>query len=141
MNIKELLTDGGGVILILLTLVQIVPVKVNPWSWFAKKIGLAINGEVIKKVDLLNSDVQSLRGEFEEHEATVCRTRILHFGDEILHGVQHSKEHFDQILIDITGYENYCNTHPDFRNSIAVETIKRVKSVYEVCMKNNSFLQ
>ncbi len=102
MNIKELLTGGGGVLLVLLTLIQITPVKINPWSWFARKIGRAVNGELSAKVDKLGIDVRSLRREFEEREATVCRTHILRFGDEILHGVRHSKEHFDQILTDIT---------------------------------------
>lgn len=140
MNIKELLTSGGGVLLILLTLIQIAPVKINPWSWLAKNIGKAINGEVVEKVDNLSTDVRNLRDECEEREATACRTRILHFGDEILHDVRHSKEHFDQILIDITAYENYCASHPDFRNNVAVATIKRINQVYAQCIRDNDFL-
>lgn len=141
MNIKELLTSGGGALLILLTLIQIAPVKINPWSWLAKNIGKAINGEVIEKVDLLGRDVKTLRDECEEREATACRTRILRFGDEILHDVRHSKEHFDQILIDITAYENYCASHPDFRNNVAVATIRRINQVYAQCIRNNNFLE
>ena len=141
MNIKELLTSGGGALLILLTLIQIAPVKINPWSWLAKNIGKAINGEVVEKVDNLSTDIRNLRDECEEREATACRTRILRFGDEILHDVRHSKEHFDQILIDITAYENYCASHPDFRNNVAVATIKRINQVYEWCISNNNFLE
>ena len=140
MNIKELLTSGGGVLLILLTLIQIAPVKINPWSWLAKNIGKAINGEVVEKVDNLSTDIRNLRDECEEREATACRTRILRFGDEILHDVRHSKEHFDQILIDITAYENYCTSHPDFRNNVAVATIKRINQVYAQCIRDNDFL-
>lgn len=140
MNIKELLTSGGGALLILLTLIQIAPVKINPWSWLAKKLGKAINGEVIEKVDDLGADVRNLRDECEEREATACRTRILRFGDEILHDVRHSKEHFDQILIDITAYENYCASHPDFRNNVAVATIRRINQVYAQCIRDNDFL-
>lgn len=141
MNIKELLTSGGGALLILLTLIQIAPVKINPWSWLAKNIGKAINGEVVEKVDNLSTDIRNLRDECEEREATACRTRILRFGDEILHDVRHSKEHFDQILIDITAYENYCASHPDFRNNVAVATIKRINQVYARCIRDNDFLE
>lgn len=141
MNIKELLTSGGGVLLILLTLIQIAPVKINPWSWLAKNIGKAINGEVVEKVDNLSTDIRNLRDECEEREATACRTRILRFGDEILHDVRHSKEHFDQILIDITAYENYCASHPDFRNNVAVATIRRINQVYARCISDNDFLE
>lgn len=141
MNMKELLTSGGGLLLAALTLLQIAPIKVNPWSWLAKKLGKAINGEVIEKVEKLGSDVQALRGECEEREATACRTRILRFGDEILHEVRHSKEHFDQILIDITSYENYCANHPHFRNNVAAAAISRINQVYAQCIRDKDFLE
>ena len=140
MNIAEIFASGGGVLLIIMTIIQITPIKINPWSWIAQKIGKAVNGEIIDKVDKLSTDLQALRNENEEREATTCRSRILLFGDEILHGVHHSKEHFDQILLDIEFYENYCDDHRKFRNNIAVATIERIKQVYKDCMKNNSFL-
>lgn len=141
MNLKEILTDGGGLLLVLMTLVQIAPIKADPWSWIARGIGNAVNGSVIDKVEKLSNDVQALRNECEEREATACRTRILRFGDEILHNVHHSKEHFDQILIDITAYENYCASHPDFRNNVAAATIKRINQVYARCIRDNDFLE
>jgi len=141
MTLKELLTGGGSAVIILATLLQIAPIKINPWSWLAKNIGKALNGEVVEKVDSLEKNVEKLRAECEERAATNCRTRILHFGDEILHNVRHSKEHFDQILLDITDYEQYCNNHPHFKNNVAVATIKRITEVYEECVENNDFLE
>lgn len=141
MTLKELLTGGGSALLILATLLQIAPIKINPWSWLAKNIGKALNGEVVEKVDSLERNVKKLRAECEERAANNCRTRILHFGDEILHNVRHSKEHFDQILLDITDYEQYCNNHPHFKNNVAVATIKRITEVYEECVENNDFLE
>ena len=141
MTLKELLTGGGSAVIILATLLQISPIKINPWSFIAKKIGKALNGEVVEKVDNLEKNVEKLRSECEERAANNCRTRILHFGDEILHNVRHSKEHFDQILLDITDYEQYCNNHPHFKNNVAVATIKRITEVYEECVENNDFLE
>lgn len=141
MTLKELLAGGGGALFILTTLLQIAPINVNPWSFIAKKIGKALNGEVVEKVDNLEKNVEKLRAECEERAATNCRTRILHFGDEILHNVRHSKEHFDQILLDITAYEQYCSNHPDFKNNVAVATIRRITEVYEGCVENNDFLE
>lgn len=122
------------------TLVQIAPIKVNPWSWLAKAIGRAINAEVIQKVDKLEGDLKNLKDQSEEHAAKSCRVRILRFGDEILHDVHHSKEHFDQILLDITEYENYCKSHPEFKNNMTVITTSRIKSTYEQCLEDHSFL-
>lgn len=141
MTLKELLAGSGSVLLILSMILQIAPIKINPWSWIAKKIGKALNGEVVEKVDNLERNVENLRNECEEREATKCRARILRFGDEILHNVRHSKEHFDQVLLDITAYEQYCNEHPHFKNNVAMATIKRITEVYEECVENNDFLE
>ena len=39
MSILEILASGGGVILLLMTMVQIAPVKINPWRWVGRMIG------------------------------------------------------------------------------------------------------
>lgn len=140
MNLQEIVTGGGGILLVVLTLIQIAPVKINPWGWLAKKIGKAINGEVIEKVGKLETDINALRGEAAEKAARDCRVRILRFGDEILHNEKHSKEHFDQILQDITDYDLYCEAHPNFKNNMTAMTTSHIKETYEKCMDNHSFL-
>ena len=126
--------------MLVMTFIQVSKIQINPWSWLAKKIGKAINGEIIEKVDKLSDDLSQLRLESEERDATACRTRIMRFNDEILQGREHTKEHFDQTLIDITNYERYCEEHPKFKNSVAVATIANIRRVYEKCMKEKSFL-
>lgn len=61
-------------------------------------------------------------------------------GDETIHGVRHTKEHFDQILRDITNYEQYCKDHPRFENNTTVLTSQRIKDIYEDCLAKADFL-
>ena len=136
-----------AILCVVLTLVEITPIKINPWSWIANKIGSAFNGELMKEISHLKqeiksvkNDVSDIREEAKEREATSRRTRILEFGDEILHGVDYSKEHFDQILLDITAYENYCDEHKHYMNNVAKATIKHIKHVYQNCLENDGFL-
>lgn len=75
-----------------------------------------------------------------ENEATTCRYRILRFNDEILHDQKHTKEHFDQILEDITRYEKFCGEHPEYENNKAVLAIGNIKRVYQRCSDENTFL-
>lgn len=140
MSLEEILLGGGGVLLAAMTLIQVAPIKVNPWSAVAKAIGRAINGEVIAKVDQLERDLVAMKAAQEERDAISCRSRILHFGDETIHGVRHTKEHFDQILRDITSYEQYCENHPHFENNTTVLTSRRIKDIYEECMATADFL-
>jgi len=125
---------------LLLTLIQISPMKINPWSWLARTIGRAFNREMLERLDDLEKDVKKIQTENEEQKATRCRSAILRFGDEIRHGTLHSKEHFDQILLDITFYEHYCDTHKDFENNIALMTIEKIKDTYSKCIDEDSFL-
>lgn len=139
-EIKEIVMYGGGLTLVLMTLIQITPIKVNPWTWLGRTIGRAINGEVLDRVDTLANDVRELKDEDAEQWASLSRSHILRFGDELLHGVPHSKEHFDQILLDISKYEAYCDEHPNYKNNIANATIKQIKNTYQKCLDDNKFL-
>lgn len=140
LSLGSLLGGGGAVILIFLTLIQISPIKVNPWTWIARKIGRAVTGEALNRLDTLEKNIKEIKEKNEEHEATKCRSNILRFGDEIRHGTRHSKEHFDQILLDISFYEHYCDTHKDYENNIALMTIEKIKDTYRECMNKDSFL-
>ena len=75
-----------------------------------------------------------------EETATNARIRILGYSDEIMHGVRHSEESFNQALQDITVYEKYCDGHPDYKNARAKVAIANIQSTYENCVKEGSFL-
>ena len=139
-NLRELMSGGAVVLAALLSLIQISPIKLNPWTKIARSIGKAINGEVIAKFDALEKRVEHLAHANAEQNAEGRRVRILRFGDEILHDVKHSKEHFDNILKDISVYEKYCKEHPEFENGRTVLTIENIEAKYKKCLENHSFL-
>lgn len=140
LSIGNLLGGSGVILFLLLTLIQISPIKINPWTWLARKIGRAFTGEALDRLDNLEKEIKEIKRKNEEREATDCRSAILRFGDEIRHGTLHSKEHFDQVLLDISFYEHYCSTHNDYANNIALMTIEKIKNTYRDCLNNDSFL-
>lgn len=140
LSLSGVLGGGSAVLLLLLTMIQIAPIKVNPWTWLARKIGRALNGDTLDRLDTLEQDVKEMKQKNEEREAKKSRSSILRFGDEIRRGTRHSKEHFDQILLDISFYEHYCDTHKDFENNIALMTIEKIKDTYRECIDKDSFL-
>lgn len=140
MSLQEILFSSTGGLVVLLTLVQVSPIKLNPWSYIARGIGSAINKDVIEKVEEMNKKVISLEKKMDERNATLCRTHILRFGDEIMHDQLHSYEHYQQILIDIDTYEKYCENHPEYKNNVAGQTIKHIKKMYQKHLDENSFL-
>lgn len=114
-------------------------------KWHQQSVG--IQGDYNKafirideKLDELKADMTASRIKREEGVALTWRYRILRFDDEIRHEVRHTKEHFDQIMEDVTDYEKYCRDHPDFPNNKAKFAIINIKNVYGQCVQENSFL-
>lgn len=107
--------------------------------------------EVLEAVKALTSKIDANRKEADERfnaieermaeeRATNARIRILNYSDEIMHGVLHSEESFNQILDDITQYENYCDKHPNYTNARAKLAVANINKVYEKCVNECSFL-
>lgn len=67
----------------------------------------------------------------DKNSAIQARVRILHFGDDISHGIKLSREHFEQTIKDIDEYQKYCEAHPNFANGIAEQNIKIIKDKYK----------
>ena len=134
MNLHEILTGGGVSLFVLLTLIQIVPIKVNPWSRIARAIGNALNGgDVMARLE------EHIRID-DERDADMHRYRILRFNTEILHKVRHTEEEFNEILYSIKRYERYCDDHPEYENTRAVLAIENIERVYKECMATHDFL-
>lgn len=123
-----------------MTLLQISPIKIDPWTWLARFIGRAINSEIMAEVKELNKRMDKAEEKAEEREIKNARIRILRFGDECKNNVDHSEEHFDQILEDINCYEVYCSEHPEFKNNKAKLTIEIIKDSYQRRLLKNDFL-
>ena len=54
-------------------------------------------------------------------------------------GVEHTKEHFDQILDDIKTYDDYCQTHPEFENNKTVITTQVILETYHRLFVEHKF--
>lgn len=136
-NISKFSSKNWIWFIIVLTIIQITPIKLNPWGALIKWIGGLFNssltkelGMVKKNVNRLQDTVDNLSHTVNENNAINSRVRILCFADDIRHGAEKSKESFDQCLCDITNYEQYCADHPKFKNEIAVMAIKEIKNTY-----------
>lgn len=148
MTLTEIIATvgGGGVVIFILSIIKIKPLEISFWHWLARKIGQAFNGETLDRVREVKEDVQSVKKTLDEHleeekekDILGCRQRILQFADEMYMNKYHSKEHFEEILEQIKVYNDYCSTHPDFKNDRTGIAQKLIKDQYEECMRRKSF--
>ena len=97
--------------------------------------------ELDKKIDGIRKDLDDLRAEIKKGDALQARRRILRFNDELLCGIMHTKEMFDDVLADVDLYSAYCEIHKsDFSNHKASLAMEHIKDVYLQCEKEASFL-
>lgn len=148
MTLKELFLSSGGILIAALALIQISPIKVDPFGALARWIGRALNGDVLKKLDEMEKAQAETREQLDEHiridnerNADVHRVQILHFNRELLQEVPHTQEDFVEALSEIDFYEHYCKSHPEYENNRAVLAIENIKRAYMEWQENHKVLE
>ena len=144
---RDVFLSGGAGLVAILSLVEIAPVKINPWRAVARAIGRAINDEVLESVEDVKRAQRDTRKALDEHirsdderNADTLRMRILHFNNDLLRGDRHTREDFIEILAVIDAYEQYCKNHPNYRNNRASHAIANIGRVYDDRLKLRDFL-
>ena len=128
MTFKELvaqLTVGNVAagIAILLSLIQISPLKLNPWdkllAWFGKKL----NGATIKKLEELQKQVRDMW-------INTHRQSILTFARECRADMHHDAEEWNHILSIADEYEVYCAKNTVSNGVVKADT-EYVRALYQ----------
>ena len=141
MTFDKILACSGGGLFLLLTLIQLVPIQVNPWSAIARWIGKAINGEVLGKLGKLEKQLDEHIDTDDKRDADSHRLEILRFNNELLRSVGHTKEEFIEVLAEIDAYERFCEGHPDYPNNRAALAIENIQENYKERLKKHDFLR
>ena len=110
---------GWGVValLLLLSLIQISPLKINPWDSILGWLGRKLNGKELK---ILQGEVAELRKQVNGMWVSAHRQAILTFARELRGGIEHSTDEWSNVLSLIDEYEVYCE-----KNHIANGVVKQ----------------
>lgn len=151
MTVKEILTligaGGGGLTVVLMTIIELAPIKADPWSAIARAIGRAMNADIMKDLADVKKTQTETQKALEEHiraddekTADGYRQQILHFNLELMKNEKHTREDFVEMLAIIDKYHAYCEKHPDYPNSRAIHAVTNIERIYDDRLKNNDFL-
>lgn len=95
----------------------------------------------------MRADIRAIKEEARVHNeenleerAKSNRSKILRFDDELRIGIRHSYEYFEDILRTVKEYEDYCGSHPKFKNRQAESAIKHIQEAYDEAHENNTFI-
>ena len=142
MTLNDLFSGGGavGILLVALTLIEIAPIKINPWSKIGKAIGKRVSGDVIEKLDETRKTLDDHIRADDARNADMHRAAILRFNNELLRDIPHTREEFFEVLSEIDFYEQYCDTHKEYINNRAIHAVANIKRVYDDRLIKHDFL-
>ena len=132
MNLNELITTmtagevaGWGLLALalLLSLVQISPLKLNPWDKIFGWIGKKANGKIQGQLDALSAQVREMW--INKHRQT-----LLIFARECRAGIDHSPDEWVNALNVADEYEKYCENHA-VTNGIVKADTEYIRNLYQ----------
>ena len=119
----------------------VIAILASSGLWGVIQYLISRRDKTAEKLDRLTDLVQEVSDRVDATNATNARTRILRFDDELINGVHHSKEYFQQILEEIDTYETYCGKHPDYKNSACTLAIEHIRHIYTKLLEERGFVQ
>lgn len=133
--------------LIVLSLIEITPVKVNPWSAIGRGVSKFLNwmskqmmGEFVDKLDGISDKVDTLSTVVDENEIDRIRWEIFMFSSECQRGVNHTQREFQRIFKINKKYHNILERIHEENGDIDRE-IAYLEKLYAEKQENDSFLK
>lgn len=123
---------------ILTTLVQISPLKLNPWDFCLGWIGDRLNSHIIKKVDALDTKLTEHIAESKDSYIKQKRGRILKFVEDGMGGKTYTKETFEFMIKECDDYETYIKKN-DIKNGVIEASITEIRRRYLDHVHNADF--
>ena len=117
---SEIAGWGLAVLAILMTLVQISPLKLNPWDRILAWLGRKLNG---KQLADLQKQVTAMWVNSHRHH-------ILTFARECRAGIEHSSDEWSNALVIADEYEVYC-TEKHIANGVVKADTLFIRNLYQ----------
>lgn len=146
MDIKEHGIETAFLVYAILKMIDIAPIKINPWTSLVNGMRAFFMGDLPAKIERVEENQAEISQKFEAtqnimksrfeaideqmknnfseiredisfSEAMSSRYRLIRTADELTNGLEPSKDHLEILLQDdLQIYQGYCDAHPEFIN-------------------------
>lgn len=115
------------------TIIQIAPIKINPWTRLFAMVKKWIG------ITELEGKITNLTKDLLDEKVNNKRWNILAFGNSCRQGRTHTKEEWDHVLSELSWYEVYCEKH-HIANGVIEQMAFYLREEYLKLLKTNDFL-
>lgn len=140
LDLKSGISFGVFLFVLLLTIIQIAPIKINPWDKILVWFGNHMNADIVRRVDVIEEKLDEHIRDSSEERIRKIRADILDFGNACMNGRPHTKEEFEFVISECDAYEKHIEKM-QIRNGVATATIAEIRRLYEKNLQNNTFLK
>ena len=128
-----------AILLLLSLVVQITPIKINPWSALFKWIGRAITGDACSKIDSLVEKVDKIDRDVMSNEKDRIRWEILDFANSCRNNRRHTRDEFQHIVELHDKYLGLLKKTGD-KNGVFKVEYEYIEKIYAERLEKNDFL-
>ena len=116
-----------------ITLIEIVPIKINPWSSLFRWVGNVMLGDFKK-------EMMTFKQEQEDKNANDMRWAIINFANSCRRGELHSKDAWRHVLSQIKDYETFCE-EKDINNGVVDADSEYLHELFKERCRKNDFIK
>lgn len=146
MEIKDVFSLLLFLFIVLSTIIEIAPIKINPWDAILKWIGDRLNKSTYMKIkeveDKLDKHIEESNEQDainRENELKRKRKDIICFCNACMRGKRHTQEQFNFMMGECDEYETYVRDN-HIVNGVINSSISEIRRLYKKCVENNNFL-
>lgn len=124
---------------VLLSVVQVSPIKINPWSALLQWFGNEMNKDIKEDLKAIHKEIDDMRHESDENEARRLRANILDFANSCRNDRKHTKDEFENISRDYDDYMTIIKRRK-LKNGFVEAEYEYIREVFHHCQQENNFL-
>ena len=125
------ISNIGIIILVILSLIQIAPIKFNPYDKFFAWLRRKLLGD-------FNEDLKDFRERIDSVWINFNRQHILRFARECRQNINHSRDEWRYVLNIANEYEKYCHDNKLTNGIIEAET-EYIRDSYQERIRDGKF--
>ena len=118
--------------------IDISPIKVNPWKALLKWVGQLITADVMQEIREIKQTQKEQQATIDENDKDRIRNEVLSFATSCRRGIHHTKDEFEHIITVHGKYERLLEKTGD-TNGVFTEEYDYIRDIYHECQREDKF--
>lgn len=121
------------------TIIQISPIKINPWTALLRFIKNILLSDIQNDIKDIRKKVESMQADADKEKVERQRWDLLDFANSCRNGRKHSREEWKHCISQLKDYEQFCIDR-SIENGVIEEDGKYLRELYHERNVKNDFI-